>query len=203
MVEDSVRWCWTMWHVLNRFIAKTTRRNEYMAAQKTAQEARKEQNWLAKLKISDKNGKLKYTKYQFDLKWFKNTTYLKIIQNQIGNRHGIATVSYEMCRSWRVRTKSWSPCAASPTTPSVWNTWRLLKRPAVAQHCGFRWNMLEIYDEQTMAQDSEVKIAQYRKAALGFLKRNSWLTSKTFWGWLSWLVLSLILSYDMNWYYMI
>ena len=28
-----------MWHVLNRFIAKTTRRNEYMAAQKTAQEA--------------------------------------------------------------------------------------------------------------------------------------------------------------------
>ncbi|CAK9041402.1 Hypothetical protein SCF082_LOCUS23924 [Durusdinium trenchii] len=27
-----------MWHVLNRFIAKTTRRNEYMAAQKTAQE---------------------------------------------------------------------------------------------------------------------------------------------------------------------
>lgn len=31
-------WCWTMWHVLNRFIAKTTRRNEYMAAQKTAQE---------------------------------------------------------------------------------------------------------------------------------------------------------------------
>jgi len=29
-----------MWHVLNRFIAKTTRRNEYMAAQKTAQEAR-------------------------------------------------------------------------------------------------------------------------------------------------------------------
>ena len=35
-----LRWCWTMWHVLNRFIAKTTRRNEYMAAQKTAQEAR-------------------------------------------------------------------------------------------------------------------------------------------------------------------
>ena len=29
-----------MWHVLNRFIAKTTRRNEYMASQKTAQEAR-------------------------------------------------------------------------------------------------------------------------------------------------------------------
>ena len=28
-----------MWHVLNRFIAKTTRRNEYMAAQKTAQDA--------------------------------------------------------------------------------------------------------------------------------------------------------------------
>lgn len=37
-VFGTSMWCWTMWHVLNRFIAKTTRRNEYMAAQKTAQE---------------------------------------------------------------------------------------------------------------------------------------------------------------------
>merc|ERR1719266_1257216 len=31
-------WCYTMWSVLNRFVAKTCRRNEYMAAQKTAQD---------------------------------------------------------------------------------------------------------------------------------------------------------------------
>merc|ERR1719378_1388718 len=31
-------WCWTMWALLNRLIAKACRRNEYMAAQKTAQD---------------------------------------------------------------------------------------------------------------------------------------------------------------------
>merc|ERR1711966_371998 len=31
-------WCTTFWMLLNRGIAKTVRRNEYMAAQKTAQE---------------------------------------------------------------------------------------------------------------------------------------------------------------------
>merc|ERR1712232_980598 len=31
-------WCWTMWSLLNRMITKATRRNEYMAAQKTAQD---------------------------------------------------------------------------------------------------------------------------------------------------------------------
>eukprot|EP00933_Yihiella_yeosuensis_P014491 TRINITY_DN12978_c0_g1_i1.p1 TRINITY_DN12978_c0_g1~~TRINITY_DN12978_c0_g1_i1.p1 ORF type:complete len:516 (-),score=141.85 TRINITY_DN12978_c0_g1_i1:100-1647(-) len=37
-VFGTSMWCWTMWSVLNRFIAKTCRRNEYMAAQKTAQD---------------------------------------------------------------------------------------------------------------------------------------------------------------------
>jgi len=37
-VFGTSMWFWTMWSVLNRFIAKTCRRNEYMAAQKTAQE---------------------------------------------------------------------------------------------------------------------------------------------------------------------
>jgi hypothetical protein len=37
-VFGTSMWCWTMWSVMNRFIAKTCRRNEYMAAQKTAQD---------------------------------------------------------------------------------------------------------------------------------------------------------------------
>jgi len=37
-VFGTSMWCWTMWSVLNRFVAKTCRRNEYMAAQKTAQD---------------------------------------------------------------------------------------------------------------------------------------------------------------------
>eukprot|EP00928_Gymnodinium_smaydae_P050734 TRINITY_DN342_c0_g1_i2.p1 TRINITY_DN342_c0_g1~~TRINITY_DN342_c0_g1_i2.p1 ORF type:complete len:526 (+),score=164.06 TRINITY_DN342_c0_g1_i2:45-1580(+) len=37
-VFGTSMWCWTVWSVLNRFVAKTCRRNEYMAAQKTAQD---------------------------------------------------------------------------------------------------------------------------------------------------------------------
>jgi len=37
-VFGTSMWCWTMWSILNRFVAKTCRRNEYMAAQKTAQD---------------------------------------------------------------------------------------------------------------------------------------------------------------------
>jgi len=37
-VFGTSMWCYTMWSVLNRFVAKTCRRNEYMAAQKTAQD---------------------------------------------------------------------------------------------------------------------------------------------------------------------
>jgi hypothetical protein len=37
-VFGTSMWCWTVWSVMNRFIAKTCRRNEYMAAQKTAQD---------------------------------------------------------------------------------------------------------------------------------------------------------------------
>merc|ERR1712066_408345 len=37
-VFGTSMWCYTMWTGLNRFVAKTCRRNEYMAAQKTAQE---------------------------------------------------------------------------------------------------------------------------------------------------------------------
>ena len=45
-----------MWHVLNRFIAKTTRRNEYMAAQKTAQEARGQECQELQLYTNSKKG---------------------------------------------------------------------------------------------------------------------------------------------------
>eukprot|EP00929_Paragymnodinium_shiwhaense_P070161 TRINITY_DN3551_c0_g1_i3.p2 TRINITY_DN3551_c0_g1~~TRINITY_DN3551_c0_g1_i3.p2 ORF type:complete len:523 (-),score=213.17 TRINITY_DN3551_c0_g1_i3:113-1681(-) len=37
-VFGTSMWCYTVWSVMNRFIAKTCRRNEYMAAQKTAQD---------------------------------------------------------------------------------------------------------------------------------------------------------------------
>jgi hypothetical protein len=37
-VFGTSMWVWTVWSVMNRFIAKTCRRNEYMAAQKTAQD---------------------------------------------------------------------------------------------------------------------------------------------------------------------
>merc|ERR1719230_1629482 len=37
-VFGTSMWCYTMWHLLNRLIAKTCRRNEFMAAQKTAQD---------------------------------------------------------------------------------------------------------------------------------------------------------------------
>jgi len=37
-VFGTSMWCYTMWTGLNRFIAKACRRNEYMAAQKTAQD---------------------------------------------------------------------------------------------------------------------------------------------------------------------
>merc|ERR1719230_1325751 len=37
-VFGTSMWCYTMWHLLNRLIAKACRRNEYMAAQKTAQD---------------------------------------------------------------------------------------------------------------------------------------------------------------------
>lgn len=37
-VFGTSMWCWTMWMLFNRMIAKTCRRNEFMAAQKTAQE---------------------------------------------------------------------------------------------------------------------------------------------------------------------
>lgn len=37
-VFGTSMWCYTMWHLLNRMVAKTCRRNEYMASQKTAQE---------------------------------------------------------------------------------------------------------------------------------------------------------------------
>eukprot|EP00933_Yihiella_yeosuensis_P035925 TRINITY_DN295_c0_g1_i1.p1 TRINITY_DN295_c0_g1~~TRINITY_DN295_c0_g1_i1.p1 ORF type:complete len:523 (-),score=162.94 TRINITY_DN295_c0_g1_i1:148-1716(-) len=37
-VFGTSMWCWTMWSVMNRMIAKICRRNEYMAAQKTAQD---------------------------------------------------------------------------------------------------------------------------------------------------------------------
>jgi len=37
-VFGTSMWCYTMWTGLNRFVSKTCRRNEYMAAQKTAQE---------------------------------------------------------------------------------------------------------------------------------------------------------------------
>merc|ERR1719389_1463923 len=35
-VFGTSMWCYTMWALLNRMISKITRRNEYMAAQKTA-----------------------------------------------------------------------------------------------------------------------------------------------------------------------
>jgi len=37
-VFGTSMWCYTMWHLMNRWIAKICRRNEHMAAQKTAQE---------------------------------------------------------------------------------------------------------------------------------------------------------------------
>lgn len=37
-VFGTSMWCVTMWQLMNRFISKTCRRNEYMAAQKTAQD---------------------------------------------------------------------------------------------------------------------------------------------------------------------
>jgi len=37
-VFGTSMWCATVWALLNRFVAKTCRRNEYMAAQKTAQD---------------------------------------------------------------------------------------------------------------------------------------------------------------------
>lgn len=37
-VFGTSMWCWTMWLLFNRMIAKSCRRNEFMAAQKTAQE---------------------------------------------------------------------------------------------------------------------------------------------------------------------
>lgn len=37
-VFGTSMWCYTMWSVLNRFIARICRRNEFMAAQKTAQD---------------------------------------------------------------------------------------------------------------------------------------------------------------------
>jgi len=37
-VFGTSMWCYTMWAVLNRMISRITRRNEYMAAQKTAQD---------------------------------------------------------------------------------------------------------------------------------------------------------------------
>jgi hypothetical protein len=37
-VFGTSMWCYTMWALLNRMITKITRRNEYMAAQKTAQD---------------------------------------------------------------------------------------------------------------------------------------------------------------------
>merc|ERR1712203_188295 len=37
-VFGTSMWCYTMWTGLNRMIAKTCRRNEYMSAQKTAQD---------------------------------------------------------------------------------------------------------------------------------------------------------------------
>lgn len=37
-VFGTSMWCWTMWSLMNRMIAKACRRNEYMAAQKTAQD---------------------------------------------------------------------------------------------------------------------------------------------------------------------
>merc|ERR1712087_646639 len=37
-VFGTSTWCVTLWSVLNRWIAKICRRNEYMAAQKTAQD---------------------------------------------------------------------------------------------------------------------------------------------------------------------
>jgi len=37
-VFGTSMWCYTLWSVMNRFVAKTCRRNEYMAAQKTAQD---------------------------------------------------------------------------------------------------------------------------------------------------------------------
>jgi len=37
-VFGTSMWCWTVWSMMNRMVAKVTRRNEYMAAQKTAQD---------------------------------------------------------------------------------------------------------------------------------------------------------------------
>merc|ERR1719160_1729562 len=37
-VFGTSMWVWTVWAVMNRMIAKVCRRNEYMAAQKTAQD---------------------------------------------------------------------------------------------------------------------------------------------------------------------
>merc|ERR1712157_326219 len=37
-VFGTSMWCWTLWVGMNRMIAKACRRNEYMAAQKTAQD---------------------------------------------------------------------------------------------------------------------------------------------------------------------
>merc|ERR1719199_2224741 len=37
-VFGTSMWCWTVWSLMNRMIAKVCRRNEYMAAQKTAQD---------------------------------------------------------------------------------------------------------------------------------------------------------------------
>merc|ERR1712060_776619 len=37
-VFGTSMWCWTVWSCMNRMVAKVTRRNEYMAAQKTAQD---------------------------------------------------------------------------------------------------------------------------------------------------------------------
>merc|ERR1712217_996999 len=37
-VFGTSMWCYTVWSILNRLISRITRRNEYMAAQKTAQD---------------------------------------------------------------------------------------------------------------------------------------------------------------------
>jgi len=73
-VFGTSMWCWTVWSLLNRFVAKITRRNEYMAAQKTAQDVMDGEDAIVKSMRRFAND-AKCVEY---LKTFKDDTDAKI-----------------------------------------------------------------------------------------------------------------------------
>jgi len=73
-VFGTSMWCYTMWTGLNRFIAKTCRRNEYMAAQKTAQDVMEGEDAI----VTSMRRFANDAKCVDDLKTFKDDTESKI-----------------------------------------------------------------------------------------------------------------------------